>query len=400
MSPTLVLADHRAGRWRTSEPGGAPGLWSTATLAEHAGVLTLPAGAPGGARTVFADDALGTLVVLDGAGQPRRVPIAIPAEHLACDPTGRYVVVTTGLGASWDPWSDLVTVVDLADASGTTAVRVRVRTGEPGVVIVPDVGTGEPMVVLRHREPGEAEVIALHDLLRAGPHCPVVRGERLKLAGDHGHGDAADHRSGVVHLSTEAGIERLRVTDGRPARLETWPWPVPGRAYFLRFDPALGIVCSVRGADSDAEQWHTWTNHVVRWSLDGAAEVTRTGDGLVFRPDATGGTVAWTVVHPDGDRLAMLAGGLLSEVELPPMSAAPRPGVAPWDPVGDRSAQRRALAMVSGDLAAVTRGGDGELHLVCRSGIESTIDLGSAFDEGGHLGVIRPPETWVDGVGR
>lgn len=400
MSPTLVLADHRAGRWRTSQPGGAPGPWSRATLAEHAGVLTLPAGAPGGARAVFADDALGTLVVLDGAGQARRVPVAIPAEHLACDPTGRYVVVTTGLGASWDPWSDLVTVVDLADPSGTTAVRVRVRTGEPGVVIVPDVGTGEPMVVLRHREPGEAEVIALHDLLRAGPHCPVVRGERLKLAGDLGHGDAADHRSGVVHLSTEAGIERLRVTDGRPERLETWPWPVPGRAYFLRFDPALGIVCAVRGADSDAEQWHTWTNHVVRWGLDGAAEVTRTGDGLVFRPDATGGTVAWTIVHPDGDRLAMLADGRLSEVELPPMSAAPRPGVAPWDPVGDRSAQRRALTLVSGDLAAVTRGGDGELHLVRRSGIDSTIDLGSPFDEGGHLGVIRPVETWVDGVGR
>lgn len=408
MSPTIVLADHRAGRWSTSSPDGEAGPWRSATLAEHAGVLTLPAGSPGDARAVFADDALGTLVVLDGAGQSRRVPVAIPAEHLACDPTGRYVVVTTGLGASWDPWSDLVTVVDLADASGTTAVRVRVRTGEPGVVIVPDVATGAPMVVLRHREPGEAEVIALPDLLRAGPHCPVVRGECLKLAGDLGHGDAADHRSGIVHLSTEAGIERLRVVAGRPERLETWPWPVPGRAYFLRFDPTLGIVGAVRGDDpstgsghrSEAEQWHTWTNHVVRWNLDGAAEVTRTGDGLVFRPDLTGGTVAWTIVHPDGDRLVMLGGGRIGEVELPSMSAAPRPGVAPWDPVGDRPAQRRALALVSGDLAAVTRGGDGELHLVRRSGIESTTDLGSAFDEGGHLGVIRPPETWVDGVGR
>jgi hypothetical protein len=400
MNPTLVLADHRAGRWRTFDPGTSPGPWSSATLAEHAGVLALPAGAPGGARSVFADDALGTLVVLDGAGQARRVPIAIPAEHLACDPTGRYVVVTTGLGASWEPWSDLVTVVDLADESGTTAVRVRVRTGEPGVAIVPDTGTGGPMVVLRHREPGEAEVIPLDDLLHAGPHCPVVRGERLKLAGDLGHGDAVDHRSGVVHLSTEAGIERLRVTEGLPERLETWPWPVPGRAYFLRLDPTAGIVGAVRGADSDAGQWHTWTNHVVRWSLDGSAEVTRTGEGLLFRPDAFDGTVAWTVVHPDGDRLGMLAGGRLSEVELPPMSAAPRPGVAPWDPVGDRSAQRRALALVSGDLAAVTRGGDGELHLVRGTGIESTLDLGSPFDEGGHLAVIRAPEARVDGVGR
>ncbi|MFD7075627.1 hypothetical protein ACFV9G_15565 [Nocardioides sp. NPDC059952] len=400
MTPTLVLADHRAGRWRTFDPGALPGPWSSATLAEHAGILTLPAGASGGARAVFADDALGTLEVLDGAGQARRVPIAIPAEHVACDPTGRYVVVTTGLGASWKPWSDLVTVVDLADTSGATAVRARVRTGEPGVVVVPDAGTGEPMVVLRHREPGEAEVIALRDLLRAGPHCPVVRGERLKLAGDLGHGDVVDHRSGVVHLSTEAGIERLRVTGGRPERLETWPWPVPGRAYFLRLDPAAGIVAAVRGADEDAAQWHTWTNHLVRWSLDGSAEVTRTGDGLVFRPDALEGTVAWTIVHPDGDRLAMLADGRLSEVELPSMSAAPQPGAAPWDPVGDRSAQRRALALVSADLAAVTRGGDGQLHLVRGSGIESTLDLGSPFDEGGHLGVIRAPESQVDGVGR
>ena len=46
-------------------------------------------------------------------------------------------------------------------------------------------------------------------------------------------------------------------------------------------------------------------------------------------------------------------------------------------------------------MAGVTRGGDGELHLVRRSGIESTVDLGSPCDEGGHLGVIRPPETWV-----
>ncbi|MFE6646949.1 hypothetical protein ACFVJS_10330 [Nocardioides sp. NPDC057772] len=400
MNPTLVLADHRAGRWRAFDPGASPGPWSSATLAEHAGVLTLPAGAPGGARAVFADDALGTLVVIDGAGQARRVPVAIPAEHLACDPTGRFVVVTTGLGASWEPWSDLVTVVDLADASGTTSVRVRVRVGEPGVVIVPDAGTGEPMVVLRHREPGEAEVIPLHALLRAGPHCPVVRGERLKLAGDLGHGDAADHRTGVVHLSTEAGIERLRVTEGRPERLETWPWPVPGRAYFLRLDPAAGIVAAVRGSDSDATQWHTWTNHVVHWGLDGSAELTRTGDGLVFRPDTLDGTVAWTVVHPDGDRLAMLADGRLSEIELPSMSAAPRPGVAPWDPVGDRSAQRRALALVSADLAAVTRGGDGQLHLVRASGIESTLDLGSPVDEGGHLAVIRAPRAQIDGVGR
>lgn len=399
----LLVADHRAGRWTilNATSGSAPEVYASATLAEHAGVLALPAGAPTGARAVFADDALGTLVVLDDAGGHRRVPVAIPAEHLACDPSGRFVVCTTGLGAAWEPWSDLLTVVDLADPDGTTAARVRVRRGEPGVVVVPDTATGEPVVVLRHRDPGEAETIPLPRLLQAGPHCPVVRGETLRLDGDLGHGDAAEHATGVVHLATEAGIERLRVAGGKPERLETWPWPVGGRAYFLRLDPyERTIVAALRGGDPDPTRWHTWTNHLAQWSLDGEVTVTRTGDGLVFRPDTHAGTVAWTVVHPDGDRAVLLTDGRPYETALPAMTSAPRPGAAPWDPVDGRPAQRRAIALLAPELAAVTSGGDGRLHLVGRRGVRATTDLGTPLDEGGHLAALRPPATLVDGVGR
>ncbi|PZR53742.1 hypothetical protein DNL40_06360 [Xylanimonas oleitrophica] len=400
MDIPLLLADHRAGSWSVLDGTGSPLVSGAATLAEHAGVLRLPAGAPGGARAVFADDALGTLVVLDDAGA-RRVPVAIPAEHLACDASGRYVVATTGMGASWEPWSDLVTVVDLADPDGTTAVRVRVRTGEPGVAVVPDTATGELFVVLRHRQPGEAEAIPLSTILAAGPHCPAVRGETVPLTGDLGHGDAADQRTGMVHLATEAGIERLRVRGGHLERLETWPWPVPGRAYFLRLDPAEGVIVgSLRGGAPDPTRWHTWTNHVARWSLDGDVDVTATGEGLVFRPDVHRGTVGWSVVHPDGDRLVLLDHGRLRETPLPSMSAAPRPGATPWDTVDGRSAQRRALALVGPDRAAVTRGGDGELHVVGPGGVEATFRTGTPLDEGGHLAALHPPVGHVDGVGR
>ncbi|MCB8043868.1 hypothetical protein JM654_05290 [Microbacterium oxydans] len=121
-------------------------------LAEHAGFLRLPSGAND--RWAFADDRGGALVV--GGDAVRRIPIAIPAEHLACDPSGRHVVVTSGLGMNDEAWSDLVTVVDLATDSST---RFRARVGEPGVVVAPDQASGEPTIVLRHREPGAVETI-------------------------------------------------------------------------------------------------------------------------------------------------------------------------------------------------------------------------------------------------
>lgn len=396
MTHQLLVADHRSGWWRLLTPDGdelAPPR--PAHLAEHAGVLRLPSTAPGGLRALFADDLGGTLV---GVGGPLRVPVAIPAEHLAADPEGRYVACSTGLGASFTPWSDLLTVVDLAAG---TAARVRVRVGEPGVLVVRDGETGVPTVVLRHREPGEVEAIAVSAVLGAGPHCPVLRGPRLATDGDLGHGDAVDPVTGVVHLATEAGIERFVVADGAPRRLQTWPWPVPGRAYFLRFDPVTRRVVAALRTGADPHAWHTWRNSVATWAPDGTPEVVATGDGLVFRPDVHAGTIAWTVVHPDGDRLVVAGAEGTTETALPAMSGGPRPGATPWDAVEGRPAQRRALALLGTTTAAVTRGGDGELHLVGPAGIERTLAFPSPLDEGGHLAAIATePPAEVDGVGR
>lgn len=401
MTPYLLLADHRAGCW-WSLPAASPTAVlppaRRATLAEHAGVLRLPAGAP--ARAVLADDARGALVVVRHDGVADELPAAIPAEHLACDATGRYVACTTGLGASGEPWSDLVTVADLATGE---VLRFRVRVGEPGVAIVGDETTG-PVVVLRHREPGAVEAIPLASIRAAGAHCPVVRGELLPLAGDHGHGDALDQRTGVLHCATETGIERVQVAGGALRRLATWPWPVEGRAWFLRLDPVRRqLLAALRGGPQDPSLWPAWRNHVARWDIDaGAVEVWPTGDGLVFRPDLLDDHVAWTVVHPDGDQLLHRdPTGRITTTALPAMSAGPRPGATPWDPVEGRPAQRRAVALLDGSRTAVTRGGDGQLHVVEGGRIIVTLEVGTPLDEGGHLAFLpAEPPALVDGIGR
>jgi hypothetical protein len=402
MTPHLLLADHRAGWWRAIP---VPDLDAPlppaqrATLAEHAGVLRLPAGAP--ARAVFADDARGALVVLDGDGTNDEIPAAIPAEHLACDTTGRFVACTTGLGASWEAWSDVVT---LADLGAGAAHRFRLaRVGEPGVAVTSG-ADHEPVLLVRHREPGAVEAIPISAVRAAGPHCPVVRGTSVSLTGHHGHGDALDPLTGTLHCATEAGIERVRLVDGQPLRLETWPWPVDGRAYFLRLDPVTRrLVAGVRGGPADPSRWQEWHNHVATWSLDdGAVDVWPTGDGLVFRPDISAGDVAWTVVHPDGDELVRRClDGRATSTALPVMSGAPRPGATPWDPVDARPAQRRALALLDGRRTAVTRGGDGELHLVTDGRLTTTVRVETPLDEGGHLALLpADPGAIVDGIGR
>ncbi|GAA2081884.1 hypothetical protein GCM10009821_23270 [Aeromicrobium halocynthiae] len=403
MTSSLLVSDHRAGWWRSVStdclleplPPARP-----ATLAEHAGVLRLPLGAP--ARAVFADDARGALVVVRGASSVEEIPLAIPAEHLACDGSGRHVVCTTGAGASWEPWSDLVTIADLETGE---SLRCRVRVGEPGVAVVDGEEEHEPVVVLRHRQPGAVETIGLAAIRAAGPHCPVVRGVSLALEGDLGHGDALDRKGGVLYCATEAGLERVRITGGGSLeRLVTWPWPVEGRAYFLRLDPVRReLVAALRGGPAGPTRWQHWRNHVATWRLDEeSVDVEATDDGLVFRPDVLDGHVAWTVVHPDGDRLHhRRPDGQTLSTELPAMSAAPRPGATPWDAVDGRSAQRRALALLDGRRTAVTRGGDGELSIVEDGEITTTVSLETPVDEGGHLTLLpgSPPEL-VDGIGR
>lgn len=403
MTNHLLLADHRAGWWRAIP---VPDLGRTlppahsATLAEHAGVLRLPAGAP--ARAVLADDAQGTLVALHANGTVAGIPAAIPAEHLACDASGRFVACSTGLGASWEPWSDLVTVADLVRG---TAFRFRLsRAGEPGIAISGGADGAEPVLLLRHREPGAVEAIPLAQAQLAGPHCPRVEGTVLSLTGHHGHGDAFDRTSGVLHCATETGIERILVDGSQLRRLDTWPWPVGGRAYFLRLDPVgRTLVAALRGGPADPARWHEWHNHVAVWSLEeGSVEVAPTGDGLVFRPDTLAGDVAWTVVHPDGDQLCRRGSdGTVVATPLPAMSAAPRPGATPWDPVDGRPAQRRAVALLDPHRTAVTRGGHGELHVVDRGTLVTTVDVGTPLDEGGHLCLLPTvPDALVDGIGR
>ncbi|WP_116951411.1 hypothetical protein [Jiangella endophytica] len=399
----LLIADYRAGRAYAVEAGTlreiGPGV-----LAEHAGFLTLPAGAPAKARWAYVEDRAGALVV-GGPDGERRIPVAIPGEHLAGDAGGRHIVITTGLGASHEPWSDVVTVVDLARDE---AVRFRVRTGEPGAGIVTDRSNGEPVVVLRHREPGAIEAIPLTRAVAAGAHLPVLRGAVTTDIAPDGHGDVVDQRGGVVATATSRGIERFVVDDGRPRAIGILPWPVPGRAYYLRFDPATGrAVGVVRGGPAAPESWTEWTNTLVDIDLaTGDTRCAGLGPGLAFRFALGGGSAAVATIHPDGDAVTLVDRGgpaphTAWRTALPPMSRPPAPGRLPWDPVGDAPAQRRAVALdPAGATVAVTRGGDAELHVVREDALE-TIAVPSPLAEGGHLlWLATDPAPETDSVGR
>ncbi|MDA0565226.1 hypothetical protein LG943_12995 [Streptomonospora sp. S1-112] len=387
----LFVADYRAGRTYTVDPavdGGGVRALGTGVLAEHAGVLALPRDGATDAELAFADDRSGALVVL-GPGGERRVPVAIPAEHLACDPSGRHVVVTTGVGANGAPWSDVVTVVDLTAGE---SVRFRSRRGEPGALVVPDQAGGDPTVVLRHREPGAVEALPLAWCLGVGAHVPALTGAAVADIADDGHGDVVDQRTGIAATATGRGLERFVVEEGVPRMIGAVPWPAPGRAFYLRFDPATGrAVGVVRGGPADPAAWTEWTNHLV--DVDLSTGDTRCVDlppGLAFRFALGGGKAAVATIHPDGDELTLIdrAGPrprALYRRALPPMSHPPAPGRLPWDPVGGAPAQRRAVALdPSGTTAAVTRGGDAELHLV-REDRTDTVRMPSPLDEGGHL---------------
>ncbi|MDA2811902.1 hypothetical protein O4J56_14760 [Nocardiopsis sp. RSe5-2] len=388
MNPeTLFVADHRAGRTYTADGTGVRPL-GRGHLAEHAGVLALPRDGATGAELAFVDDRAGALVV-HGPGGERRIPVAIPAEHLACDPTGRHVVVTSGLGANEAPWSDVVTVADLRSGD---SVRFRSRSGEPGVLVVPDRDGGAPTVVLRHREPGALEAFPLARCLDTGAHVPRITGTIAEDIADDGHGDVVDQRTGTAATATGRGLERFAVEGGVPRMLGTVPWPVPGRAFYLRFDPDTGrAVGVVRGGPASPAQWTEWTNHLVDIDLaTGDARALELPPGLAFRFALGGGRAAVATIHPDGDALTVVdrsGPGLepLLRRDLPAMSHPPKPGHLPWDPVGDAPAQRRAVALdPTGTTAAVTRGGDAELHLVGEDRFD-TLAVPSPLDEGGHL---------------
>ncbi|MEU5976859.1 hypothetical protein [Streptomyces sp. NPDC047315] len=412
LPPRLLVADQRAGSIRVLElpSGGLIGCVPGRHLAEHAGFLALP-----GDRSAFVDDRAGELVVLDPYGPDHgrplvaaTAPVAAPAEHLAVDPSGRLVAVTTGLGHNEEPWSDLLTAVDLGADGGPRAVRVRTRVGEPGVTLLapPDPPTSpDAFVVLRHREPGALAAYRFGDLMAAVPSCPPVSPlAEVELPDHDGHGDAHDPVTGRLFAAAGSGVHRARRTPGGLALEPPLPWGGEGRGYYLRLDPVRRTLWScVRGGPTDPGAWPQWSNCAWWHHLDtGRGGRIALGPGLVFRLAVTARRIAFARVHPDGDEVVLvdpLAARVTARVPLPPMDGAPRPGGTPWDGV-----QRRAVAASPAhDLVAVSRGGHGEIHLVdaVRAAVLGTLHVPTPLDDGGHLALVSPGDGAADDpVGR
>ncbi|MFF1510279.1 hypothetical protein [Streptomyces sp. NPDC058326] len=392
----LLVSDHVDGSVYvlTVPDGDVTGRLTGRHLSEHAGFLALPEG-----RVACVDDRRGELLVLDPFGEKLvelAVPVAVPAEHLACDPSGRRLAVTTGLGKNTEPWSDLLTVVDLG--TGETA-RVRTRVGEPGVTVL---GSGDPLVVLRHREPGALAVHRFADLLAAPPGCPVAAPHALLPLPDDGHGDAQDPRSGRVFAATGEGVHTVRRKGDSLVAETVIPWESPARGWYLRLDTRRRALWStLRGGDPDPLRWPDWTNQAWCHELEtGRTHLTELGSGLVFRLALARHHTAFSRVHPDGDELVLLgADGALRRVALPAMDGAPRRGGTPWEGV-----QRRAVAASPGsDWVAVTRGGHAEVHVVdARTGHEASRPrLDTPLHHGGHVMLLsRNDGAAGDPVGR
>ncbi|MEU8767143.1 hypothetical protein AB0C94_09325 [Streptomyces griseus] len=414
--PRLLVSDHVAGRISLLDlPDGTERAeLHHRHLAEHAGFLALPDG-----LTACVDDRAGELLVLDpygpGAGHPfvrRRIPVAVPAEHLAADPRGRHLAVTTGLGRNEEAWTGLLTAVDLDAPDGAVAVRVRGRTGEPGVTVLG--GGPSPLVVLRHREPGELLAHRHRDLMRSAPACPPAAPVgRIALPDDDGHGDAHDPLTRRVFAAAGSGVHRARREGDGLVGETPLPWSADGRSggrgHYLRLDPVRRMLWScVRGGPGDPGQWPTWSNDAWWHQLDtGVTGRLDLGPGLVFRLAVTARHIAYTRVHPDGDELVLLtappvAGSrpeIAARLPLPAMSGAPRPGGTPWDGV-----QRRAVAASpGGGLVAVSRGGHGEVHVfdADRTDLLTTLTVPTPLDDGGHLALLTPGDgAEADPVGR
>ncbi|MEU9851763.1 hypothetical protein [Streptomyces sp. NPDC047974] len=385
--PLLLVSDHVDGAVHlvTVRDGAAVGRMAGRHLSEHAGFLPLPGG-----LVACVDDRRGELLVLDPYGrEPVRsaIPVATPAEHLASDPTGRWVAVTTGLGKNTAPWSDLLTVVDLATGD---AARVRTRPGEPGVTVL---GSDEPVVVLRHREPGALAVHRFADLLAAPPGCPQVTPTASHSLPDDGHGDAQDPSAQRVFAATGEGVHRARRKGEDLVMEEPIPWGAAARGWYLRLDPRRRTLWStLRGGPADPLRWPEWTNQAWCHHLDtGTTTLTELGPGLVFRLALARTATAFARIHPDGDELLLLDGdSTLRQVPLPAMEGAPGRGHTPWEGV-----QRRAVAASpDADTVAVTRGGHGEVHLVdTETGEEAhRVKLDTPLHHGGHAILLPQPD--------
>ncbi|MER7899251.1 hypothetical protein ABTX62_24845 [Streptomyces sp. NPDC096046] len=395
-APVLLVSDHVDGSVHvvTVPDGAVAGRLTGRHLSEHAGFLALPGG-----RVACVDDRRGELLVLDPFAEKlveRAVPVAVPGEHLACDPSGRRLAVTTGLGVNSEPWSDLLTVVDLATGEAT---RVRTRVGEPGVTVL---GGEDPLVVLRHREPGALAVHRFADLLAAPPGCPPVTPHSVLPLPDDGHGDAQEPGVGRVFAATGEGVHRARREGDALAAEAVIAWESRARGWYLRLDTRRQALWStLRGGDPDPLRWPEWTNQAWHHDLEtGRTLHTELGPGLVFRLALARRHTAFTRIHPDGDELVLLStDDIVHRCPLPPMDGAPRRGGTPWEGV-----QRRAVAASPGsDWIAVSRGGHGEVHLVdAETGHEATrVRLSTPLHHGGHMALrVRNDGADGDPVGR
>lgn len=402
----IVVADQRAGRLDLLDPasGRLSELSSASVLAEHAGVLPLADGS-----FAYADDDAGAVLIADPARAEAlaSVPAAIPAEHLAVSPDGTRMVLTSGLGANMEAFSDQVTVLTLREGQWRSR-RFRCRTGEPGAAAL-DSG-----MVLRHREPGAIEFIPWSAVDAAGPHVPALRGEACEDVSDMAHGDALDPVTGLFYTASERGVESFTVEGaGARGRDAQGGRPVPrgvlptsaGRAFFLRFcGQRRQLATTLRGGPADPKRWAEWTNAV--WVADletGCTRETEIGPGLVFRCALTRSAVVVTRVHPDGDELVTVSredGSVLARRPLEPMEHGPQPGREPWD-----AADRRAVAAdPHGERAAVTRGGHGEVLLVdlLGGGPDVLVRTPGPLSDGGHLAWLPGPSAagLLDGIGR
>ena len=393
-------------------------------ISEHAGLLHLPDG-----DSAFIDEINGQVVGLRDGEIAWTSPCALPAEHLACDPSGRYLVVTSGLGMNTEVWASVVTVLDRGTPDQRRAGkplrsrRFRTRVGEPGVVVT---GGENPQIVLRHREPGGLELIDLSEAMDVRFGVPTVTGRVVTGLPETAHGDLLlpeRYTEGDARLliASDRGVEEWRISAAKPGSrsshadaqpdapsdaqsdavlAQMHPWNADGRGWFLHWAHQLQTALTVvRRGGMDPNAWDTWTNAL--WVYDPVSNEVSTidiGDGLVFRLAPVRGGVAVSRVHPDGDEVIVFdVATTASEaprlsvrhrIALPAMPQGPKRGQSPWE-----GCTRRAItADPDGSLVAVSSGGEGVVHVLDAEAGQhlDEIKVAAKLNEGSIL-------AWADG---
>jgi len=399
-SPVLVVADAAADVVHLYDTST---MRLTATmegvhLAEHPGIGALPDG-----RIVVTDDAADELLVIDPVAATTVDRFGLPGDpvHLATDPDGRYVAVSTARDDDAGVGADGFTLVEL---DSRRRVDVPLTTGEPGVAI----GGSPPAVLHRNDDPGAIEAYPIESLL-AGDLAPTST-----VAIDAGgHGEAITP-SARLAVATDGGIDVVDVG----ADLDfvgQIPWAADGRnggrGYYARLDDDgrhafsyLRIV-PAPGDDAAYAAWERWGNDLYVADLD---ELTATrvelGPGLVYRFWMAEDAAFYLRQHPDGDVLHVVGaergadgfGDVVATIPLPPLAGGPLAGIEPWEAQGRRVASNR-----DGTTAFVTDGGAGTIHVVdvARGAITTSVATPTPLSGGGYVAVVEAGPV-TDTLGR